>query len=83
MMSSQLPSGWIKSGSKYFIDHVSAKWRISKAMVRGDWVYTLWKRITDKHGDPYWALYGNYNTVFAANEVVINPPVHRLNRSNQ
>ena len=53
-----LPTGWNQSGSRYFVDHVSGKWRVSKSWVRGAEVYTLWKRVDSK-----WALYGNHNSV--------------------
>ena len=80
---SSLPAGWSREG-KYFLEHLSAKWRISRSAVKGKWSYTLWKRIPKtKDSQSHWGLYGNYNTVAEAEEVRAAPPPHRLNKSNR
>ena len=78
-MSSKLPEGWVRSG-KYFLEHVSGRWRVSKARVRDQWAYTLWKRIRKTREVDHWGLYGNYDSVEEADQVTKNPPPHRLNK---
>ena len=57
-MSAALPKGWIRGSTKYFIDHVDGRWRISKAYIKDVACYTLWKSVKGK-----WALYGNHDSV--------------------
>jgi len=79
-VSKGLPEGWIRAG-KYFLDHVSGRWRVSKARVRDQWVYTLWKRIPkSREVDAHWGLYGNYDSVADAENIRKNPPPNRLNK---
>ena len=80
---SSLPAGWTREG-KYFLEHVGAKWRISRSFVKGIPSFTLWKKIPKtKDTASHYLLYGNYNTVAEAEAVRAAPPPHRLNKSNR
>ena len=79
-MTKKLPDNWI-TGGKHFVEHVSGRWRVSKARIKERWAYTLWKRIRASGGtQAHWGLYGNYDSIEEADGVVQNPPPHRLNR---
>ena len=60
---SNLPEGWIKGNTRYFIDHISGLWRISRSSIKEKMVYTLWKKVDGK-----WALYGNHDSADEADD---------------
>jgi hypothetical protein len=76
-----LPKGWSRGG-KYWLVHDSGKWRISKASVREQFSYTLWKHIPGRGDDTSrWGLYSNHDSVAEAANAMKTKSAHRLNQT--
>lgn len=73
-----LPTGWVRTG-KYFLEHISGKWRISRSSVKGEWCYTLWCKSLEADGRAaHWGLFGNHASVDDADKAMKTRPAVRL-----